>query len=56
MNIICKIFGHKWKYLPLDKRECKRCKTLEKRILFTPRFPVAQEKWVDLKNKNLCTK
>lgn len=51
-NMICKIFGHRWKYLPKpdilsDKRICKRCLRVEKRTHFTATLPI-QERWIGM--------
>ena len=55
-KILCRIFGHKWIYKPKpdilsNKRVCKRCKRLEKRVAmgqieFIPKYILRGEKWI----------
>lgn len=47
MNLICKLFGHKWKYNHIalnDERDCVRCHEhqIKKEIVETIKY----EKWV----------
>lgn len=52
-KIICKIFGHRWGLKPKpdilsNKRVCKRCGRIEKRVGFIMRALKHEEKWIGI--------